>query len=575
MTLRLPVTLVPEPRIDAPTGALLGMADSIRVVNQNFRLIQNLLERSVVGGSLLAPGSVTELHLSTDAKTLAGDVTGTTGASGSTTVEKIRGAGVDAPGASEDAKALAYNHGNLDFDWVDVLRDVLTTRGDLLYRGASAESRLAIGAANTLLKSDGTDPGWGTLTALLDAVFSSTQGSVLYRDAAAWAALAPGTSGHFLQTQGGGANPQWASASSGSTFLGLSDTPASFSGQANLYVRVNAGETALEFASVAGGSSPLTTKGDLYTYSTMDARLGVGTDNYMLTPDAAQTTGLKWASLSSMLDAVFSSTQGSILYRGASAWAALGPGTDGQVLTTGGSGANPAWEDAPGGTLDWWDKPWNYQVVVLYAARNAWTKIGGAQSLTENTTASDYTTSDMTRRCRRMSAVAGTICGWRSSGVASTTGAGYYGHSMGLACDGYLESSLTNNQWFIGFPDNLNPSTANNGGFTEGAFIRYLNGTDTNFQLVTMTGGTATTTDTGVAAAADTWYDFRIWSPDGGTTWYASINGSTPVSSTSNVPSTTTIASASMVCFYNTTGTTTRVLRYGYANVYSNLQANY
>lgn len=45
----------------------------------------------------------------------------------------------------------------------------------------------------------------------------------------------------------------------------------------------------------SGGSSPLTTKGDLYTYSTTDARLGVGTDGYLLTADSTQATGLKWA----------------------------------------------------------------------------------------------------------------------------------------------------------------------------------------------------------------------------------------------------------------------------------------
>jgi hypothetical protein len=45
------------------------------------------------------------------------------------------------------------------------------------------------------------------------------------------------------------------------------------------------------------GGSPLTTKGDLYTYSTTDARLPIGTNNHVLTADSTQATGMKWAEI--------------------------------------------------------------------------------------------------------------------------------------------------------------------------------------------------------------------------------------------------------------------------------------
>lgn len=57
--------------------------------------------------------------------------------------------------------------------------------------------------------------------------------------------------------------------------------------------------------------------------------------------------------LTAQLNELFpGANQGSVIFKGASAWEFLGPGSDNQVLTSGGAGADVAWEDAQGGILD-------------------------------------------------------------------------------------------------------------------------------------------------------------------------------------------------------------------------------
>lgn len=48
-----------------------------------------------------------------------------------------------------------------------------------------------------------------TLTNVLDMVGSATHGDILYRGASAWSRLAAGTSGNVLRTNGSGADPSW------------------------------------------------------------------------------------------------------------------------------------------------------------------------------------------------------------------------------------------------------------------------------------------------------------------------------------------------------------------------------
>lgn len=68
----------------------------------------------------------------------------------------------------------------------------------------------------------------------------------------------------------------------------------------------------------------------------------------VLSAAVAGTDYIVPSGLSGALD-LLGSTRGAILYRGAAGWAVLAPGTNGQVLTTAGSGADPSWQDSTGG----------------------------------------------------------------------------------------------------------------------------------------------------------------------------------------------------------------------------------
>jgi hypothetical protein len=49
------------------------------------------------------------------------------------------------------------------------------------------------------------------------------------------------------------------------------------------------------WVAIGGSGSPLTTKGDLYGYSTTSARVAVGTNGQVLTADSTAATGVAWA----------------------------------------------------------------------------------------------------------------------------------------------------------------------------------------------------------------------------------------------------------------------------------------
>ena len=79
------------------------------------------------------------------------------------------------------------------------------------------------------------------------------------------------------------------------------NTPSAFwvatLGWIDVYLEVDAG-IGVAVGGGGGTESPLTSKGDLYTYSDENDRLPVGTNGHVLTADSGEDTGIKWAAIS-------------------------------------------------------------------------------------------------------------------------------------------------------------------------------------------------------------------------------------------------------------------------------------
>jgi hypothetical protein len=139
-----------------------------------------------------------------------------------------------------------------------------TTRGDLIVHNGTNNTRLPIGSANTVLKSDGTDPSYGQV---VNADVSSSA-------AIARSKVATGTVNHVVINDG-------------ATGALSSEAQLSISRGGTGQATASAGFNAL---------SPNTTKGDLTVRdSTTNTRLAVGSFGQVLVADSAQSTGVKWA----------------------------------------------------------------------------------------------------------------------------------------------------------------------------------------------------------------------------------------------------------------------------------------
>jgi hypothetical protein len=155
-----------------------------------------------------------------------------------------------------------------------------------------------------------------TLSQFLDHVLTTARGTLLTRTGAGWVGLAPGIAGLFLKTQGSGLDVMWDAPSGSGTVMS---------------VAAGVGLTT--------GAGPITGSGTMSLAAVPTGDLLANTSGSSAAPVPISVTLL--------FDAVFGATQGSVLYRSATTWVLLVPGTPGQFLATGGAAANPSWQNAP------------------------------------------------------------------------------------------------------------------------------------------------------------------------------------------------------------------------------------
>jgi len=240
-------------------------------------------------------------------------------------------------------------------------------------------------------------PAANSVSSVFDFI-GSTRGSLLYRGAAGWSILTPGTLGQILTANGAGNDPTWGNVIGTVSSVGLSlpsfitvtGSPVVASGTLTGTLATQTANTVFAgpgtgaaaqptFRALVGADLPnpsSTTLGGVQSLAAVASRwinqisttgvpsaiqpnftdiAGSATlsqlpsisNNSILANNSGGTSVPSALSASNVLDMV-GATQGMVLYRGASNWSVLSPGTSGQVLTTNGAAANPSWATISG-----------------------------------------------------------------------------------------------------------------------------------------------------------------------------------------------------------------------------------
>lgn len=225
----------------------------------------------------------------------------------------------------------------------DILKDKTDTDVGIHFTAGDPEASLSAKVGSIALRRDGSagatmyvketgvgNTGWSAydlIAAFLD--LSDTPGTF--------------TADKWLKVNGGGSLLEWVDAPA-TDFADLADTPANFSGAGGKTVRVNSAPDALEF--VDSDFLNLTDTPSSYTGYGLIAVNGGGT---------------------ALVEILAAAVQGDVIHRGASSWSNLGPGSDGDVLTTHGAAADPTWTTISGSGL-----PASVQGAIIYYNGSNW-----------------------------------------------------------------------------------------------------------------------------------------------------------------------------------------------------------
>ena len=124
---------------------------------------------------------------------------------------------------------------------------------------------------------------------------------------------------------------------------------ADITGAANQFAQINNANTALSFVTMSGDAALVDGVMTIAANAVTNAKAAQIATQRLKGRNTAATGNVEDITVSTALDWIGGTAQGSVLYRDAAGWGLLAPGASGQFLKTQGAAANPIWGSIAGG----------------------------------------------------------------------------------------------------------------------------------------------------------------------------------------------------------------------------------